>query len=174
MKSIAHVVLTLATVWLSTAQAQSFGTWDTGTVDSGDALYATTGNDSGNLLGQYCFPADGSCFWLLGMSTGCKEGDQYPVLSNSDAGSAHLEVLCSTQLDNGLYRYVFTDFDAIDNIVTKGLRAGFAVPLQGDQFRVVRFDLRGSNRAVAVMKSAAARAQRSSPAKPTGTKDQVM
>jgi hypothetical protein len=152
--------------------AETFGSWMTGVTDTGDGLYAATQNDSGNLLGQYCFPSEGNCIWLLGMATACKEGDQYAVLANSDAGAGHLNVYCSAKLDNGLYRYVFLEFDAIQNIVTKGMRVGFAVPLEGDQFRVVRFDLGGSNRALAVMRSAAEQIQKQMPSRATGTRDQ--
>jgi len=156
----------------SASRAQSFGTWTTGVTDSGEMLYAATVNDSGNLLGQYCSSSTGNCIWLLGMSTACKEGDQYPVLANSDAGAAHIMVYCSAKLDNGLYRYVFTEFDSINHIVTKGLRVGFAIPLQADQFRVVRFDLGGSNRALALMLEAAQKAQTKPSSKATGTRDQ--
>lgn len=157
---------------LQFSAAQAADTWDTGVTDDGEALYAATVNDSGNLLGQYCVLSSGNCAWLLGMVTGCKEGDSYPVLANSDAGSSHIYVQCSAQLDNGLYRYVFNDFEEIDDLVKKGLRVGFAVPLQGDQFRVVRFDLGGSNRALALMQGALAQANRGRSSRSANTRDQ--
>ncbi|MGB4294144.1 MAG: hypothetical protein WBJ16_00725 [Smithellaceae bacterium] len=155
-----------------TVQAESFGEWFTGITDSGELIYATTINDSGNLLGQYCAPSTGNCVWLLGMSTACKEDDQYPVLANSDVGAVHITVRCDAKLDKGLYRYVFTDFDIMNNIVTKGLRVGFAVPLQADQFRVVRFDLNGARRAITLMRAAAEEAHQKASSKTSGTKDQ--
>lgn len=172
-----ELLLTVGVVVLFTAtsgvsRAQSFGTWTTGATDSGDFLYAATINDSGNLLGEYCSPSTGNCMWLLGMSTACKEGDQYPVLANSDAGAAQISVYCSAKLDNGQYRYVFTEFDAINNLVTKGLRVGFAVPLQADQFRVIRFDLGSSNQALELMRQTAQAVQKNSPSRTTGTRDQ--
>lgn len=152
--------------------AQTFGEWSAGITDSGELLYAITVNDSGNLLGQYCVPATGSCIWLLGMSAACKEDDQYPILANSDAGAVHIMVRCDAKLEKGLYRYVFTDFDTVNGIITKGLRIGFAVPLQTDQFRVVRFDLSGSRRAITLMRTAAEEAHKKSTLKKTDTKDQ--
>lgn len=136
-----------------TAYAQAFGSWVAETADS--FFWAGTSNDSGALLGQFCYPANGSCMWFLGISSACKEGEQYPVLANSDAGAAQLQVLCSSKVENGLYRYVFTDFEAADELVKKGMQIGFAVPLQSDQFHVVRFNLEGSNLAVAAMRAAA-------------------
>lgn len=156
----------------SASHAKSAGTWTTGITDSGELFYAATVNDSGNLLGEYCSPNTGDCIWLLGMRTACKEGDQYPVLANSDAGASHILVYCSAKLDNGLYRYVFTEFDAINNIITNGSRLGFAVPLKEDQFRVIRFHLKGSNRALTQMQEAVRVVQEKSSSKNTGTRDQ--
>ena len=56
----------------------------------------------------------------------------------------------------GLYRYVFTDFDSVNNSVLKSQRIGFAFPLRGDQFIVVRFDLDGAFAALRTMRAAAA------------------
>lgn len=157
----------------SSSHAESFGKWHTGTTNSGEKLFfAVTANDSGNLLGQYCSPSTGNCIWLLGMNASCKEGDQYPVLANSDKGAAHILVYCNAKLDNGLYSYVFTDFDTVNDFVMKGSKIGFAVPLQSDQFRVVRFDLIGSNRAISTMRSIAEKTHRRSPSKTTNTRDQ--
>jgi hypothetical protein len=105
------------------------------------------------------------------MSTACKEGDQYPALANSDAGSVPVTVYCSAKVDEGRYRYIFTDFKTIDNIVAKAIRVGFAVPLQGDEFRVLHFDLSGSTRAITQLQ---AELQKRVPPKRAGTKDQVL
>ncbi len=157
----------------NSSHAESFGEWHTGTTDSGEKLlFAVTANDSGNLLGQYCSPSTGNCIWLIGMNASCKEGDQYPVLANSDKGSAHILVYCNAKLDSGLYSYVFTDFNIINDFIMKGSKIGFAVPLQTDQFRVVRFNLVGSNRAISAMRSTAEKIQRRSPTKVINTRDQ--
>ena len=133
--------------------------WLTGLTNAGDFFYAATVNESSNLIGEYCSSTTGDCMWVLGMKSACKEGDSYPVLANSDIGTSNLEIHCSVKLDNGYYRYVFTDFDAINNIITKAIDVGFAVPLQAGQFRVLRFDLTGSNRALTSMLSTVNRAQ---------------
>src|SRR5262245_19419358 len=156
------------------AQEQNFGSWFVGTVRSSGLHYAATINDSGNLLGQYCSPTEDSCWWLLGMKTSCTEGERYPVLANSDAGASHMEVICNAKLDNGMHRYVFTDFDKVDDVLSRGTRAGFAIPLENDQFRVVRFSITDSTRAVARMKSNPEKAQQRSPRPPSGTKDQTL
>lgn len=107
------------------------------------------------------------------MSTACNEGDKYSVLANSDAGAAHISVYCGAQLKGGLYRYIFSEFDAVDNIIKEGARVGFAVPLQSDNFRVVRFNLSGAKSAIALLRAAAEKAaENKTTTKPKGTKDQ--
>ena len=147
----------------------TFGDWITGTTTAGNALFAGTTNDSGNVLGLYCYPGEGSCVYLLGMRTRCTQGNKYPVLVNSDQGSLHLEIMCNGRQQNKLYEYVFTNFKTIDDIVMKAYRVGFAMPLENDQFNVIRFSLIGSNEAVSRLLENAAR--RAVPAR-GGTRDQ--
>lgn len=168
MKS-AKIIVLLLILTCGSAFGAEFGKWFTDT-KSDKFLYAATMNDSGSLLGQFCFFPGGSCVWLIGMDTSCNSGDEYTVLANSDAGSAPLKVLCDGQLENGQFRYVFGDFEQIDGLVKKGTRIGFAVPLQTDEFRVVRFPLNGARESIAIMRSIAERRTTSSP----GTKDQTL
>lgn len=122
--------------------------WYTDTVPSEDAYFAITLNDTGNVFGEFCFKKSESCLYLLGMHIACKSGNQYPVLVNSDSGSFSLTVYCFDQADNGLYRYGFTNFDEIKNIVNNSSKIGFAFPMKGDQFKVIRFSLKGANEAI--------------------------
>ncbi len=139
------MALTLASLMnMAAAQERSWGAWSAGRTSDGDGTYAATMNDSGNILGQYC--NGGTCVYLLGIKTSCKTGDKYPALVNSNLSAMSVEVVCRGKLDNGMYRYVFTDFEQIDDTVKRASQIGFAVPLAGDQFRVIRFDLMGSTR----------------------------
>jgi hypothetical protein len=156
------------------AEAVKYGSWFVDASNSGGFLYAATLNDSGNLFGQYCFLGDGSCMWFLGMSIACKEGEQYPVLVNSDLGAYQLVLLCTGKIENVAYRYAFADFDAVDKIVKKGLRVGFAFPLQSDQFTVIRFNLDGSKSAVTSMREVAIKVMPSNITPPKNTRDEVM
>ncbi len=142
---------------IPTAQGQVFGHWVADTTNRA-YLYASTQNDSGHVLGQWCYPADGQCFWLLGIRAGCEQGERYPVLVNSDSGSYSLEIYCNGPLASapGMYRYVFTEFDRITNPVMSSTRIGFAMPLKGDQFSVIRFDLNGAGAALRAMRAVAA------------------
>jgi len=166
-KLLSFTIVTLLILTGSNSIAQFFGDWFVGD-KPGQYHYAITINDSGAVLGQYCFPS-GNCVWLVAMSARCNEGDQYPILANSDAGAAHLAIQCNGQLENGLYRYVFTDFDLVDSTMKKGSLVGFAIPLDQDQFRVVRFRLNGVKSALATMQSRVEKGGLS----PTSTRDQT-
>ena len=160
LRKVTGCLLLLGTMLVGTAQAQrtQYGSWTTGLVSEGDGLYAATVNDSGHVLGQYCFPSSGNCFYVLGLDTSCKKDNSYPVLINSDAGSLKLDLVCDGALDSGKYRYLLNPFDDIDDIVKKANRLGIAIPLRGDQFTVIRFNLNGSNESIAAMRAAASQA----------------
>ena len=170
MRIATLILLASAAAYSASAQAENFGSWFTGKTNDGNFVFAATVNDSGHLLGQYCSPETGNCLWMLGIGTTCKLGDKYPILANSDTGANHLSVHCDEQLDDGKFRYVFSKFDEIDGIIKGGLRVGFALPLQSDNFRVIRFDLSGANRAIKFMHS---NGTKTTP-KTKGTKDQYL
>lgn len=163
-------VFLLMCVFSARAQTQFYGDWSTGQTSSGDGFYAATINDSGNVLGQYCFPSAASCVYLLGMVTRCTKGKQYPVLVNATTGSFETQVYCGGPLEIGRYQYVFTQFDLMDNAVKKGTLIGFAVPLADGRFKVVRFKLIGSSKAIAALRAIAGSQVR--PAR-QGTRDQT-
>jgi len=169
MRKLASAVLLVLSLAVQ-AGAQEVGNWRIDT-KSPEYVYAASVNDSGGLLGEYCFIRDNNCAWLLGMSTACDQGASYPVLANADSGAIQLQVYCDGQLDNGLFRYVFTEFALIDDTVKKSSRIGFAIPLQSDQFKVIRFQTKGAVPALTIMRGAAER--RSGPGN-SGTKDQEL
>lgn len=148
MKKIIGAGIIFTTIFSNKAFAEIFGSWFTGISDDGQAVYAATMNDSGNVFGEYCFPEDGNCVWLIGISAMCKTGDQYPVLANTESAASHITVKCGAKVSKDLYSYVFTDFNALKELVMKNVRIGFAIPMQSDNFKVIRFDLTGSNQAI--------------------------
>jgi len=152
------------------AAAEIIGNWQADTFSEG--VYAATLNDSESLLGQYCYPDQGSCLWLLGLKTRCESGHEYPILANSDLGARELSLRCGNRLESGYYQYVFTNFDAINDIVTTASQLGFAIPVEGDQFRVVRFSLDGARSAVDGMRSRASE-EKNKPAR-QDTRDRVL
>ena len=61
-------ILVATVLWLSNlARAEStFGHWTTGVVTNNAGVYAATINDSGAILGEYCYFSSKSCTWTLG------------------------------------------------------------------------------------------------------------
>ncbi|HEX6212168.1 MAG TPA: hypothetical protein VF136_15405 [Methylomirabilota bacterium] len=167
------LTLCALTMPASPAHSQTFGRWSV-SADSDSYLWASTTNDSGHALGQFCSLSEGSCVWLITMSPGCDPGEKYTALANTDAGAEAVGMICGGPLEGspGRYGYAFNDFDRLTSLVTRGSsRIGIAIPLNGGQFRVVRFDLQGSQAALAAMRSTAASKLR--PAR-RGTRDEQL
>lgn len=138
------------------AVAATFADWEAFTDRAGTFWSAATVNGSKEVFGQWCYADKGTCIWLIGMTTQCNEGKTYPVLADSDVGAVQLEVQCLGKLQvTGAYELAFTKFDDIDRIARKASRVGFAIPLQTNQVRVVRFSLSGAVRALTIMREAA-------------------
>lgn len=135
----------------SPSYAQAFGAWQTGVSTDNDQLYAATVNESGDLLGNYCYIATGNCVWVFATATICKLGQSVEMLANTDTGYEVVKAKCAGPYHWGgatLYRSVFTNTLKMLNLVQSANVLGFAIPLKGDQFRVVRFSLNGSNLAI--------------------------
>ena len=162
-KIILGAFLLLAFGGVGIAQAQVFDDW---IVDVNDPTFysAVTVNDSGHQFGQVCiFNGDSSCYWVIDMSTTCKKGDKYPVLANADSAAVYLEMICTGPIKGGGSGYAFTNFDQVDKLVRESKRVGFAVPLQDDEFVVVRWNLRGAGTALSAMQEAAEKRLKSVP-----------
>lgn len=175
MKSLVLVAsLLAASVGISDdVFAQRIGDWYTDMTL--DTPISFTLNDSENMLGQLCDPSDGNCIYFLGMQTRCKTDSRYPVLINSDSGAWSMEVFCrGPSKDGTIYRYALGDFKAFDSIVRNSERLGIAVPLEGDQFRVFRFSLRGAVSSIDSMRSAAENATTRTKRRGKSTRDEVL
>jgi hypothetical protein len=168
---LAALLLCLTVVTTSALAQRVWGAWESGAATDREYIYAATVNDSGHVLGQYCYAESEDCIYLLAMTTSCVAGNRYPVLINADTGSDTVEIQCGDRLGSR-YRYVFANFEKIDAIVKRATRVGFAIPLQEDRFNVVRFDLRGSNEAIAAMLATPFRGRAGRSPTTRGTKDQ--
>lgn len=136
------------------AQDRRFGAWSVGLITGGGGVYAGTTNDSNGIFGEFCFKDSATCYWLLANDIDCNEGNKYPVLVNSDAGAQSLEVYCF-KIDKSS-RFAFSDFKAVEQVVTQSKRFSIAFPMKGGQFQVSRFSLDGATDAIEVMEKVAA------------------
>lgn len=154
--------------------AQRFGEWGVMNTDHENALIAGTMNASEQILAQGCFLGEGSCYWMLGLDISCVKGEKGAVLVNASNGSQTLQVYCldGVSTGNGRYRYAFSKFDAMDELVreSRGI-IGFAFPLKNGEFQVVRFDLDGAVASVDSMRRTASQRVGKTPTI-RGTRDQ--
>jgi len=154
-------------VWLGMgsviAVADEFpsGDW-TWSVD-GEFFYAGTVNDAGQMLAQLCYPETGNCVYAVGFNTNCEKDNSYPAMVNTDEGAASIELLCGGKLDDGGNLMLPQNFEQMDTLVRKSNRIGFALPMEGDKFKAIRFSLKGSVQALDAMRKFAANANAQMP-----------
>ncbi len=156
---VKNIIKFCAIILLIFSSSTSYGalpvTFQQWYVDAGEGfIFASTNNTSGDLFGQYCYAADKGCFYLIAFNTECKQGEQYSSLVNTDIGASIHLISCGGKVEGtNLYKYMFSDFEDIDKITKSASKIGFAVPLQGDQFQVIRFSLEGAFNAINFMRS---------------------
>jgi len=121
----------------------TFGHWTTGKVSNDSGMYAATMNDSGAILGEYCYYSSKSCTWTLAVDSTCEKDHSYPVLANTDKGAAYFDIVCLGRQENGLYTFGFKNWKDLEGLLKSGMRIGIATPMQSDQFKVFRFLLDG-------------------------------
>lgn len=138
------------------AQAQdmrTFGSWTVGPTKDRDGVFAATINDSGGVLGQYCYWDEKGCYWLIATDVKCEENDRYAVLLNAPSGASHQSIRC-LKVD-GKARYVFENFDSAAKAIKGNGRMGVAFPMESGQFQVSRFSLDGVDEAVSFLRTVA-------------------
>jgi hypothetical protein len=128
------------------------GSWSV-QLQQGVGLWASTKGDRG-ALGQYSSD-DGACAWLLVLwDAACAEGEQHPVLVNTDRAASQHVLQCVGALPGIGSALAFVDFDRVDSSIRGASVVGIAIPEQTDEIRVAHFKLDG---AVAMIDSMRAR-----------------
>jgi hypothetical protein len=174
VSSVKSIAMTLVMTLFACAVARSAenGDWTYGRSDDRSTFFAFTTNDSGAVLGEWCGASTGKCSWMIGLTTMCEQNSSYPILANSDTGAASVMITCGGKVsDTNLSRYQFTSYKDVESLLQGSKRIGFAIPMQLDQFRVVRFSLDGAVQAVENMERQVVK--NPAPRKPD-TKDTVL
>jgi len=70
--------------------------------------------------------------------------------------ASNTDVYCGGEIKKGHFRYVFTDFEKMDEIVRGGTGLGIVLPLAAGEFKAVRFELTGATTAIDTMLKSAA------------------
>lgn len=164
------LVLTYCLMQSPYAYAQKYDAWIVGQIEGDEGLYAATVNDSSGVLGQYCYTDSNNCLWLIATDVTCEQENKYPVLVNADGGSAQMELVC-LKFENKP-RYAFTDFKKIDDVIrSSNIYIGFAFPMESGHFKVSRFLLGGSLKAITTMRNMAEKNQTPKPKPKRSTRD---
>jgi hypothetical protein len=150
---IPAIVLVLYMTASGALAAGPNGAWHWTT--EGGTFVARTTSASGETLGQTCRVAEKRCYWLIGLKRGCTGNATHPVLASTDVGSTTFELACTGQTEDGIYQYSINEFDNVDDLLARAQQLGFAIPLQGDRFLVVKFDMNGAKPVVEAMRKAA-------------------
>jgi hypothetical protein len=125
---------------VQTNPAERYGDWEV--LPSSDLTIASTQNASGSAFGVLCMS---TCAAFFNFQTTCEQGDEYPALINSAAGSASVELKCT--MYQGRHLMLMPLNDKILDSMSIGGELGVAFPLQSGRFQVARFSLTGSLRA---------------------------
>lgn len=136
---------------ISAADVES-GDWHWN-IDGTDMFYAGTSNNAENLLVQFCYLTDGNCIYAVSFGLTCDKGAKYPALVNTDSGARSIELICGNKMQ-GQNVLMFSNFEEIDDVIRSNDRVGFVLPLKGDEFKAIRFSLRGSAKALDAMRAA--------------------
>ena len=108
------------------------------------ALWASARSDEGT-LGQFCNGEVGFCIWVLLLrGVECLEGEEHPVLLNTDRVAGFHTIKCIGTMGERGATFAFTDFAAIDEAVRAARQLAIAIPEQGDTIVVTHFSLAGA------------------------------
>jgi hypothetical protein len=126
------------------------GSWSV-ELQEGRGLWASTKGDRG-ALGQYCSD-EGACAWILVLwGAACAEGEQHPVLVNTDRSASHQVVQCMGMVPGIGSALAFVDFDGLDAALRRGSVVGIAIPEHTDAIGVAHFKLDGAAAAIDSMR----------------------
>jgi hypothetical protein len=124
----------------------TFGDWSVVRADNGDMVAGTHQDNYSKVLIYRCFKSQKQCAHVVIVDVECDDGHSYPILVNSSHAALSMDAVCS--VNDGRGELVLSEFDAVHEILQKADVVGFAVPMQSGQFKVVRFSLNGSARAM--------------------------
>jgi len=168
MKTRSHILVAAAAIFAAstacaalsqstaaiTTKAATGDRWQYEVQEGGSFLWASTKGDIG-ALGQYCNASAGACAWVLVLKgVSCSEGEQHPVLINTDESASHNIIQCMGSVGGLGAAFAFVDFDRVDQAIRHGKLMGIAIPEQDDTIGVARFELSGAADVVDRMRDA--------------------
>jgi len=122
--------------------------------DDAEFNFAATSNSQERVFGQFCYFDSESCYYIIDFGMTCNNQGEggYPALVNSDIGAYEIDMVCGHEIEDSNAFYI-KNFDLIDNIVRKASKISFAVPTASEEFKIIRFSLKGSVRNIDEMRT---------------------
>jgi hypothetical protein len=152
MRTTSLAIASLAILFSGECFSQTFGDWGAGTAEDGTPNIFTM-NNSDALFGKYCDAESQKCFWLIASpEVTCEPGHEAAALVSSDLGTFSVTLDCAgpTKLQTKTYwRWTLSNPDDFDSVAEKSNTLGIAVAMENGNFRVFRFPMSGSERALA-------------------------
>lgn len=140
----------------------SSGDWKYSLNDPEGAILEATTTASGGevMLSQVCVLESKDCIYMVNFDVTCEEDSKLPALVNTDKGALTVTLLCTdTKATDGTNYMIIQPFDEFDGALRGAKRLGFVVPMEEDEFRAVRFSMRGAVGAIDRMRAAANRSK---------------
>lgn len=148
---IAKVILFMVCIYAS-LQAKAvelikeFGSWSVFINKKGGETAALTMNAAQNVLSYRCSANFQMCLYRLDAKIECEHSNQYPMLASTGDNAYPISGYCDSS-SNGNYLDL-TPVKEIDQLVKQGSVIGFAIPMESGMFKVIRFKLDGSTKAI--------------------------
>ena len=145
MRKIVCALALLACAGASHGQTK-VGDWNYGVGDTGYPFMFTE-NEAGVLFGQWCDTESDTCFFQVISTTRCGPDFEAAVLMNVEGGAEAGTLSCKGAISfrgKTMYRYRLTPYAQVTKIIQRGPRLGMVIPVEGDNFRVLRFPLDGA------------------------------
>ncbi len=132
---------------LAHAEGVQFGTWQViQASDSRDYIAVTGIDDYSKMLGYRCYADSQECAHILVADITCENEADTPLLINSDHSALAMNAICVDAGDS--HELLLTDFENTHTILLEANVVGFAIPMESGQFKVIRFSLQGSRKAM--------------------------
>lgn len=135
-----------------------FGSWKMYATDTSSDIFgiAATLSDNYDMLAMSCSIYKNNCNWTFtSKNIACENRQTVPIFIISNNRSVQLQTICTGNFyseGNRLWNYIFTNFDAIDDIIKKDRTMIFIVPYnRSSNTYEIRFDLNGSVQAISAV-----------------------
>ena len=107
---------------------------------------------AGNILAYRCYPEEQKCKHSLNANIKCKANSLIPLLVSSNSGAFSTTGICDFAKgdteEGSIYEFIFSNFDEIHEVFKNDQYISIAVPMEAGVFKVIRFDLEGSSKAM--------------------------